>query len=134
MFGPIYDFLNGLTWLLSLIKGQNTGATLTGDYKSIEGVNGPITALVGCGTNTGSPDSFSATFTLLEADDSSGTNSQAIAVQSDAVVLTANKTIGEIRATATKPYVAVKCVLAFVNGSTPKQDVFGAVVGAKSRV
>lgn len=128
------DFVNALTRLVSLAKGQNAAATLTGDYKSIDGLDGEVFGEVMTGIAAGSPTSFTATFTLLEADDSSGTNSQAIANQSSAVVLTADKTAGTIRAIATKPYVAVKCVLAFSGGTSPKQDCFGLVTGAKQRV
>ena len=128
------DIVNALARLVSLAKPQNAAATLTGDYKSIDEFDGEVFGECLVGAATGAPDSFTATFSLLEADDSSGTNSQAIAVQSSAVVLTSDKSAGCLRGLATKPYVAVKCVLAFVNGTSPKQDCFGVVTGAKSRV
>lgn len=134
MLGPLYDFLNGLLARLSLAKGQNAAGTLTGDYVSVENINGPVTATVMTGNVTGSPSAQSSTFTLMEADDSGGTGAQAVANQSDAVVITADKGIGMIRGQLTKPYVAVKCVLSLTGGSTPKQDVFGVIHGAKNRV
>lgn len=128
------DLLNSFSLLLSLIKGQNAAATLTGDYVDCDAIDGPVFALCGTGTATGSPTTQSSTFTLLEADDSSGTGSQAISVQSTLAAITADKGKGTIRGIRTKRYVAVKCVLAFSGGTSPKQDVFGFVTGEKERL
>lgn len=128
------DLLNSFVLLLSLIKGQNVAATLTGDYVDCEGIDGPVFADVGTGTATGTPDTQSSTFTLMEADSSGGSGAQAIANQSSAVVITTDKGKGCIRGVRTKRYVAVKNVLAFTGGSTPKQDSFGTIRGEKKRL
>lgn len=128
------DILNSFSLLLSLIKGQNTAATLTGDYVDCDAIDGPVYALCGTGTAAGTPDTQSATFTLMEADSSGGSGAQAIANQTTLAAITADKGKGTIRGIRTKRYVAVKCVLAFTGGSTPKQDVFGFVTGEKERL
>lgn len=130
----MFDFLNAAALLNSLHESQNAAATLTGTYKDCQTIDGPVYANVGVGEVAGAPDSQSAVFTLMEADDASGTNAQAIAVQSTAVTLTADKGRGRLRGIRTKPFVAVKCVLSFVNGTSPKQDVFGDLTGCLSRV
>lgn len=129
MNGAAYDPKNTYGGDVSLAKGQNVAATLTGDYIDCDKLQGPVVCPVMTGVAAGTPDSFTATFTLLEADSSGGSGSQAIPIQSDAVVLTADKGLGYLTGRRTKRYVAVKCVLAFVNGTTPKQDVFGLVQG-----
>ncbi len=133
MNGAAYDPKTNMQATTSLAKGQNAAATLTGDYVDCAQLQGPISALCITGSATGTPDSFSATYTLLEADTSGGSGSQAIPIQDDAVVHTANKSCTYLRGRRTKRYVAVKCVLTFVNGSSPKQDIFAAVTGLKIR-
>ncbi len=128
------DLLNSFALLLSLAKGQNVAATLTGDYVDCDSIDGPVYADCFTGNAAGTPDSFTATFTLMEADSSGGSGAQAIDKQSTLAALTADKSKGCIRGIRTKRYVAVKCVLAFVGGSTPKQDVFGSIRGEKKRL
>ena len=130
----LQDLLNGFSRLVSLVKGAQAAATLTGSYVDAREIEGPVYALVGTGNATGSPSAQSAVFTLLEADDSSGTNSQAVALQSDAITLTADLLSGRIRGVLTKPFVAVKCVLSFTSGTSPKTDVYGVIEGTKKRV
>lgn len=125
------DLKTALGGDVSLAKGQNAAATLTGDYVDCGDLRGQINALCTTGVASGTPDSFTATFSLMEADSSGGSGAQAIPVQDAAVVLSADKDMSFLRGRRTKRYVAVKCVLAFVNGSTPKQDVFGHVLGQK---
>lgn len=128
------DLKNKFELLLSLAKGQNVAATLTGDYVDAESIKGPVYADCFTGVAAGTPDSFTATFSLLEADSSGGSGSQAVANQTTLAAITTDKGKGCIRGVLTKRYVAVKCVLAFVNGSTPKQDVFGSIRGLKERL
>lgn len=126
------DVLNGLQVTRSLAESQNVAATLTGTYVDATNIDGEVSAIVAVGESAGTPDSFSAIFTLMEADDASATNAQAVAVQTGKT-LTVAQSCGVIHGVTTKPFVAVKCVLAFVNGSTPKQDAYGIVVGDKKK-
>lgn len=125
-FDPKTSFLPGTS-----INQNSAAATITGAYVDMDKTIGPIAALCSVGAASGAPDSFSATYTLLEADDSGGTGSQAIPVQDAALVLSSDKASDWLRGRRTKRYVAVKCVLAFVNGTTPKNDVAAVVVGPR---
>lgn len=127
------DVLNGCVVTRSLAESQNVAATLTGTYRDITNIDGLISAIVAVGESAGTPDSFTATFSLMEADDSSGNGSQAVPEQTGNVLSTAQDS-GVIHGRATKPYVAVKCVLAFVGGSTPKQDAYGIIIGDKKKL
>ncbi len=129
-----FDLVHALENKVSVASEQVAAGTITGTYVDMDAVQGPVTALCNVGTASGTPDSFSATFTLLEADTSGGTGSQAIPVQDDALVLSADKATGLLSGRRTKRYVAVKCVLAITGGTTPKQSAFANVLGQKARV
>lgn len=117
---------------VSLAKGQNAAATLTGDYIDCANMLGnTVLAQVMTGVATGSPDSQSATFTLMQADTSGGSGAEAMPIQTTLDPITVDKGFGFIRGQRSKRYVAVKCVLALTNGSSPKQDVFGTIFGEK---
>lgn len=126
----IRNLLNSCVAALSLSKPLNAAATLTGSYKDCGNVDGPVQAVVLTGTSTGSPTAISAAFTLMEADDSSGTNAQAVP-QQISQTLTADGSVSILSGQTTKPYVAVKCVLGFTGGVSPTNSVFGVVIGGK---
>jgi hypothetical protein len=126
------DPVTNMTGDVSLHKEQVGAGTLTGDWIDCSEMLGPnVVSRVMTGEVTGEPDSQSSTFTLLEADASDGTGSQAISAQSDAVVITSDKGFGYLRGSRTKRYVAVKCVLVLPNGTSPKQSCFATVEGEK---
>lgn len=124
----LLDLINQLVRAVSF-SVDSAAATVTGDYKDCDNILDQTYATFLTGEASGSPTSFTATFTLMESVDSSGTGATAVAGVSQ--VITADKTERTVRFERTKRYVAGKCVLAFVGGTSPKQDISAIIFGQK---
>lgn len=103
----------------------------------------PIRFLVWTGAVTGTPDSFTATFTARQSANADGSSGVAIVdcyenettkEWDDSVVLSAANQNAMLEITPDLndgKYVGVRCVTAFVNGSTPKVEVGAIAIGEK---
>ena len=134
----IYDLPNQLTGGNSLTPGTAyvAGSDENGTYVNARAIEGPVQALCCVGAVSGSPSAQSINFEMDEADDSSGTNVQKVAVQRE-VTLTADNTFAILHAITTKPFVRVvvdDTDSSYTDGTTPSQEVVAIVIGQNDRV
>lgn len=130
-----YDLRTGLSGAPSNLPGgtvlSGTSAR-SGSWVDCDLMEGQVYAEAALGAVAGAPTSFTATVTMNEADDSSGTNVQAVA-QSTSVVLTAGSTRGMANGQRTKRYVQAVVTVAFTGGTTPTIPFSSEVLGVLRR-
>lgn len=120
---------------VSIAPGANSdlATDVDGGWVSAGDTVGPVQAICAAGAVTGTPDSFTVTFELWEADDSSGTNAQIVADQRKPT-LTAINTYGVLHGQTSKPYVKVKIEAddsSLTGGTSPTLDVGATVLYSK---
>lgn len=113
------------------------------DASGADYVGKPLRFLLWTGAVTGTPDSFTATFTARQSANADGSSSAALtdvyeneSTQDwdDSVVLNAANSNAMFEITPdlnSGKYVGVRCVVAFVNGTSPKVEVGAFAIGEK---
>jgi hypothetical protein len=98
-----------------------------GSWIDLNACHGPCYGEFMVGAATGTPDSYTVTCKLQQADDSSGTNAEDMPTQSAAVVLTATGSSGFVRGVRSRRWVRAVATPAFVNGTSPTSPVAATV-------
>lgn len=127
----LYDLKNNLSGDTSNEPGVTLSGTTAdnGDSVDCAAAEGTVQGIFQVGAAGGSPDSYTVTCKLQESDD--GTNNWGDCKNMSSLVLSADKSIGFVRANRTKRYVRSVMTPAFTGGSSPSIAVAGTVLFAK---
>ena len=131
---PIYDLLNNAKVLQSIPPDETyTSSDVNGSWENMRDIQGPVHFLCSTGAVSGAPTAQSTNFHLEEADDSSGTNSQKVATQTEATI-TADDFAAWGQGQTTKPFCRVivdDTDSSFTGGTTPAIEVAAVLVAQK---
>lgn len=125
-----HDLAHNCPALSSIAPITNAAATVTGTYVDCAALIGPIQAIVHTGAATGTPDASSVVYTLMESDASDGTGATAV---SGATATHTGANISQLAGQRACRYVAVKAVVTFTNGTSPKIPVSGILINPRVR-
>jgi len=130
----MYDLLNNAKVLQSIPPDETyTSSDVDGSWENMADIVGPVHFLCSTGAASGSRTAQSIGFELWEADDSSGTNSQIVAVQTQVTII-ADDFAAWGQGQTSKPFCRVvvdDTDSSFTGGTTPAIEVASVLVAQK---
>ncbi len=131
---PMYDLVNNAKILTTIPPDETyTSSDVDGSWEDMSNIVGPVHFACMTGAASGSPSALSIGFELWEADTSGGTNSQIVAVQTQATI-TADDSQAMGQGQTSKPFVRVvvdDTDSSFTGGTTPAIEVAALLIAQK---